>query len=858
MSFMKPTFKNHITAAIAGLLGLGALVLPAAAETIYFDDFNDQQNLNAGGSYTQTLANSVPTVRSGTLGGSASATWTGSAEAGGWGQRDYGDSNVATPTSSNYLAFTPQAGYIYTLEADITVNTSLSANWFAIGFTATPGNWGPLAGAFNLVDYDSLIQEGIVRWQSPNVGVTRHVKYVLDTTAPGWTNTQNIAYVGWFTAGAGGVNLNSLNQVSIDNFKLTAGVANPTVTYDGNGSDNAAPTDVSSPYTYGATVTVLGAGTMTRTGFTFTGWNTAANGSGTDYSPAATFTIYNNTTLYAKWVPAGSYTLTYSGNGNTSGSAPVDANSPYFGGSNVTVLGNTGTLSRTSFTFSGWNTAADGNGVTYNPAASFTINANTTLYARWIPGPDFIWNNAAATGNWSTTTSETNWSGAAWVNSATNNAFFSSIGGSVFLEPGIIAGAVNVGNTAFNFGNLNLIDGDLSAASLTVQGRDNNGDTYGANPTLNLNSTVSISGDAAVGRANLNISGGTFTANRIISAPASADWGRLVVSGGIATANNGVDGSANTSATFAIDLNGGELRTPSVKVANRELGVNGNAWLTFNGGTLTAIGADNANFITTYGGGQNTFVASGGAIIDTNGRNIGIQVNLLNGGGGGGLTKQGAGTLTISGAYGYTGSTVVEGGTLSLSTANLSDAATVDIGPTAVLNLPNGSTDTVSDFLIDGVSQGPGTWNAANTGGRITGGSLLVISPDPFLAWIDQTWPSLSDKTPNGDPDNDGIPNLVEYVLQGGDPSQSTTGILPAVDATGANFIFTCYRRTAATGTTQTFEYGTDLGTWTPVAIPGGAGVAVADQGGGIEKVEITVSKGANAKLFGRLQVTQP
>jgi hypothetical protein len=114
------------------------------------------------------------------------------------------------------------------------------------------------------------------------------------------------------------------------------------------------------------------------------------------------------------------------------------------------------------------------------------------------------------------------------------------------------------------------------------------------------------------------------------------------------------------------------------------------------------------------------------------------------------------------------------------------------------------------------------------------------------------------DNAPTADPDNDGIANLVEYVLQGGDPSVSNTGILPTLDASGENFIFTYFRRAAATGATQTFQYGSDLSGWTPVAIPGGSGVTVSDEGGGIDKVEISIPKGTETKLFGRLQVTQP
>jgi hypothetical protein len=205
-----------IALAVFGFIGASH-----AATVIYFDNFNDSQNLNAGGSYTQTLANSVPTTRIGTLGGSASATWIAAAEVGGWGQRDYADNNVATPTSSNYLAFTPQAGYIYTLEADITVSVNLGEDWFAIGFVQNPTNW-TVSGAYTVADYNVGTQQGIVRWNATNLGQTRHVTYTLDTTAPGWTNTQNIGYVGWFTAGAGNLNINSQNQVSIDNFSLTA------------------------------------------------------------------------------------------------------------------------------------------------------------------------------------------------------------------------------------------------------------------------------------------------------------------------------------------------------------------------------------------------------------------------------------------------------------------------------------------------------------------------------------------------------------------------------------------------------------------------------------------------------------
>jgi hypothetical protein len=49
-------------------------------------------------------------------------------------------------------------------------------------------------------------------------------------------------------------------------------------------------------------VTVQPNGSLARTGFSFAGWNSAADGTGTSYSAGSTFTIVADTTLYAQWV----------------------------------------------------------------------------------------------------------------------------------------------------------------------------------------------------------------------------------------------------------------------------------------------------------------------------------------------------------------------------------------------------------------------------------------------------------------------------------------------------------------------------------------------------------------------------
>ena len=155
-----------------------------------------------------------------------------------------------------------------------------------------------------------------------------------------------------------------------------------SVTYDGNTSDGGTvPSDSSSPYVSGDVVTVLGnSGTLTKTGHTFNNWNTAANGSGTSRAPNATFIITSSVTLYAQWTP-NTYTVTYDGNNKTTGTVPSNQTKTY--GVNLTLATNSGTLARTGYTFSGWNTQADGLGTTYAVSATYSLNAGITLYAKW-------------------------------------------------------------------------------------------------------------------------------------------------------------------------------------------------------------------------------------------------------------------------------------------------------------------------------------------------------------------------------------------------------------------------------------------------------------------------------------------
>ena len=123
-------------------------------------------------------------------------------------------------------------------------------------------------------------------------------------------------------------------------FELT--VSSYTVSYNSNGGSGTM-TDASSPYTPGANVTVL-TNTFTRSGFVFSGWNTAANGSGTSYANASTITgIAANTTLYAQWVSTDATLSALSSSAGTLSPSFSASTEPY----TASVLNSTGSITVT-------------------------------------------------------------------------------------------------------------------------------------------------------------------------------------------------------------------------------------------------------------------------------------------------------------------------------------------------------------------------------------------------------------------------------------------------------------------------------------------------------------------------------
>ena len=160
-------------------------------------------------------------------------------------------------------------------------------------------------------------------------------------------------------------------------------VKKPTITFNTQSATTSGTTSVTATYGQALpTITV-----PTRTGYTFGGYYTSTNGSGTQYylntgyGVPTTSDLEVNTTLYAKWT-VNQYTVTLNSQSATStGTASVTAT---YGQAMPSFT----KPARTGYTFNGYFTGTSGSGTKYynadgSSARSYTLTYNTTLYAYW-------------------------------------------------------------------------------------------------------------------------------------------------------------------------------------------------------------------------------------------------------------------------------------------------------------------------------------------------------------------------------------------------------------------------------------------------------------------------------------------
>jgi len=197
-----------------------------------------------------------------------------------------------------------------------------------------------------------------IAWADPNQADTAMVETHLYRAGKTYTGTLTAANIAGSTGQA-----------------VTTG----GVSYDPNGGDGAMTPTIGES---GTGVTAAD-NAFTRTGYTFAGWNTAKDGTGTAHQPGDALVLTKSVVvLYAQWKPI-TYKVRFDGNGASSGMMS-DLTATY--DERKTLPANR--YARPGKAFAGWNTKADGSGAMYRNKAEVTNLASgqddvVVLYAQW-------------------------------------------------------------------------------------------------------------------------------------------------------------------------------------------------------------------------------------------------------------------------------------------------------------------------------------------------------------------------------------------------------------------------------------------------------------------------------------------
>lgn len=284
------------------------------------------------------------------------------------------------------------------------------------------------------------------------------------------------------------------------------------------------------------------------------------------------------------------------------------------------------------------------------------------------------------------------------ANTGTAIADFGSINGSAQVRP------FNVNPT----GDPSGIDLEYSAGLRNGTLAKNNAGVMRLNSGFYINRANDFT-TFAYTNASLNVNAGTFV-----------NEGRVL--GMTTVATNGTARTGASSGSYdAVTVNGNGVfelsRAAGTFTSGLSFGAGENSLTLNNGGTLRYVGVN-----PDLSASLNTLNGSGGT-IDTNTQNVTFATAL---GGPGGLTKAGAGSLTLTAPATYAGATTVSGGSLVIGAASSLASTVLDVRDTAVLDLSaiGGIVLNTPGSLVTGNGTGTGSIT-----GNLTLGAGTEIRP---------------------------------------------------------------------------------------------------------------------------------
>lgn len=236
---------------------------------------------------------------------------------------DYTRSDANSTAASKSVA----AGYVKSSSAITASNTQIS-----IGMGTTVPKYGYTLGPYS----ESFRATIILATSATLTVVTNETDYTLTLSynANGGTGAPSSQSSSGTATGTPSA---SFTISSTKPSRSSASAGSYTVTWNANGGSVSTPSSTANR----------------TTSYTFSKWNTAQGGGGTNYNPSGSITITANTTLYAQW-------------SSSTSTASVTFPTP----------------TRTGYTFNGWYTAASG-GSYVGKTGNYTPTGTVTLYAQW-------------------------------------------------------------------------------------------------------------------------------------------------------------------------------------------------------------------------------------------------------------------------------------------------------------------------------------------------------------------------------------------------------------------------------------------------------------------------------------------
>ncbi|MGC4014088.1 MAG: autotransporter-associated beta strand repeat-containing protein [Luteolibacter sp.] len=439
--------------------------------------------------------------------------------------------------------------------------------------------------------------------------------------------------------------------------------------------------------TLGGTFATSGSGTSTLTGVY----------SGKTLTLAGATTLGSGTTLSV----AGSSTTIL--NGTISGAGAISSSSALTIGG--TTSSYTGSLTATTGTVTFANTA------TYSSTGNLTLSGGSLSVSGAATVGTF--SNASATGtttvNAGGTLSATTTS-LAYATTVTTAGTFNA--GAFSITPAgstTLTGAGAVNATSFAVGNGTSTVTFSMTGSLTNSGLFNLASS-GTLSTFNqsagtVNLTSTTAGNIRIGGTNpgtYNITGGTFNATGTPTTIGYGNTGIFTIATGTANVAGITFGTGTSTAAGTLTLTSGVLNIGAGGITDGSTGAN-TMTINLNGGTVGAR-ADWSSALPATLGAAVTFNTLD-AVDGTTARNVTLSGILS--GASGAIVKSGLGSLTLSGAEAFAGSTTVNAGTLNLdystsNTSKLSDTAALLLNGGTV-NLTGGShAETVLSTTLNG------------------------------------------------------------------------------------------------------------------------------------------------------------